>query len=177
MDWHGQTLSVYSFIVFRGQFQIELSVQPNIHSVSDKNVMVVDMNIFNCWVSLSVSSVSVQSNLLRNIFRHSVWSFWFNFSQFIAFFGDSCSYRSMRFNCTRIAGCGKPECVICCSGLFVCSENSFKWAVMSRSPSGNILGVAVSTGLMNSACSGLTTETLAICVFLLTVRHKHILLF
>ena len=39
----------------------------------------------------------------------------------------------------------------------------------SGSPSGIILRIAVSSGLINLDCSGVTAENSAICVFLLVV--------
>ena len=52
--------------------------------------------------------------------------------------------------------------------LFVRSS-SVRYVIRSGSPSGIILRIAMSTGLMNLDCSGVTTEKSAIWVFLLIV--------
>ena len=55
----------------------------------------------------------------------------------------------------------------CCSSLFVLS-NSFKEVDRSGSLSGINLRIAVSTGLMNLACSEMNMENSANCVIFLT---------
>ena len=115
-------------------------------------------------LSVSVSSVSVQSICSGNFIRDFVSSFGFSF-----FCCSSCS--SLRIGVWSsmlpgFSGVGNQKVLFCWSGLFILS-NSVKLVVIFGSPSGIILRITVSSGFMNLDCSGVTTENSAICVFLL----------
>ena len=104
---------------------------------------------------LSVSNLFVQSNRFKNLIHESTSSFGFN-----SFSCRSCSS-------LRIRVCvGNQKVLFICSGLFVLS-NLVKQLVKSGSAFEIILRIAVSTGLMNLDCSGVTTDISAVCVFFL----------
>ena len=126
-------------------------------------------NFSTASFSVSVGSVSVQSNRFKASIRDSTSSFGFSFS-------FSCSSRSsfkvrvcigvLISALPGFSGVGNHKMLFCCSGLFVLS-NWLKEAVRSGSTSGMKLRIAVSTGLMDLDCSGVTTENSAYCVFFL----------
>ena len=65
-----------SFIVFRCEFHLRLRVHPSVHSMSCKNFLILNHNVFlYLFFFASVSSVSVQSNRSRNLVRDPVSSF------------------------------------------------------------------------------------------------------
>ena len=113
--------------------------------------------------------MSVQSSRFKSFIRDSKSFFGFSFS-------FCCSSRSSLKNrvCIGVrssvlpgfSGVGNQKVELCCSGLFV-QSNSLRQVVRSGSPSGIILRTAVSTGLTNMDCSGVTRENSAICVFFL----------
>ena len=106
------------------------------------------------------SQIAVENSLM--IQYHPSGSVFF--LQFTQFLKDSFLYWGMILSFYRIAECREPEGVVLLF-WFVCSECFTKKVVRSRSPSGIILRIAVSTGLMNLDGSRVTTVNSAVCVF------------
>ena len=121
--------------------------------------------------SSSVSSVSVQSNRSRNFLLDSALSVLFNVSFSFSLFNSSkiriCIGVRSSFS-SGFSFVGNQNVLVRCSGLPVPSS-SIMYVVRSGPLPGITLRNALSTGLMNLDCSGVTTENSAICVVLLTV--------
>ena len=128
--------------------------------------------------SFSLSSVSVQSKRFKNSILDSLSSCGFSFS-FCCNSHSSFKIRVWIGVCSSMLpgflGVGNQKVLACWSGLFVLSS-SVRYVIRSGSPSGIILGVAMSTGLINLDCSGVTTENSAIWVFLLIVEGDSVVL-
>ena len=80
--------------------------------MSDKNVLVVDQDIFNClFLFISVSNVSVQSNCSRISVRDSLLSFGLSFSRSLSSINseDPCLYWVGILEFARILWYREPE--------------------------------------------------------------------
>ena len=94
--------------------------------------------------------------------------------QIVQFLEDSCLFWCMILSFTKRFSSVEPECVnLCCFGWIVlCS--SIKFVVECGSSLVIILKIADSAGLINLDCSRITTESSALCVFILIVSDESI---
>ena len=127
MDCYGSILAKYGFVVYWCQFYFEICVHPNIPSLSGKShgsrPEYLQMLAFHFLLAVYRSN-----QIFQEFFPEFCVIFWIQYSflfQFLQFFEDSCLYRGMVNNFTRIFGCRKPESVTLLFRFF-CSENFFQ---------------------------------------------------